>query len=98
MPPFAPTLDTGAVIVDDASGVPKCGFRSRGLAETSLTRWYGEAAEFSHVSSYANWCVVLNVRGHRPRFTLFSTWGEAETWLAHQPPALVAQCDIGIWV
>lgn len=96
---FAPSLDTGAVIVDDASGHPESGHRTQVLAETCLARWYGEAAEFFHVRTYSRWCVALNDFGsnHAPRRSrppVFSTWGEAETWLAHQPSALVASCTI----
>lgn len=96
---FAPSLDTGAVIVDDASGHPESGHRSDTVAETCLVRWYGEVAEFFHVSTHPRWCVALDDVGsnhslRRPRPPVFSTWGDAETWLAHQPPALVASCSI----
>ena len=96
---FTPSLDTGAVIVDDASGHPESGHRSAALAETCLALWYGEVAEFFHASTHPRWCVALNdfesnhaLRWHRTPD--FSTWGEAETWLAHQPPALIASCSI----
>ena len=100
MSPFAPSTDIGAVIVDDASGAPECGLRSQSPAETRLTHWYGDAAEFYHVSTHSRWCVCFDDVGsnhalRRPRPPRFSTWGEADTRLAHQPPALVASSSIG---